>query len=238
MSLCARYWKADMTLGSVLPDTQFNLPTPASSHGASSRAVTPSNASQAPRSQSSIPPRTRSQSSMPHPAPRSQSSMPPPAHQVHLSIPSRSTCPRPVTSQPATPPSPYPTPSNSSCAAPSHSEPSTHHDLSKASQPPLTPCAPPAKKAKTKAKRRHDPSPPPRSEKRPRNDDDRVPDIGQSRLASPQPAFLSIVKSSATLLEPVSIDFHFSLLSGFLMPTLTLPLPPTQPSLSSVATLN
>ncbi|KAH8997900.1 hypothetical protein EDB83DRAFT_2324850 [Lactarius deliciosus] len=184
MSLCAGYWKADMTLRSVLPDTRFDLPTPASSHGASSRAATPSNASQAPRSQSSIPPRARSQSSMPPPAPRSQSSMPPPAHQVRSSIPSRSTHPRPVTSQPATPPSPYPTPSNSSCAAPSHSEPSTRHDSSKAPQPPLTPRAPPAKKAGTKAKCRHDPSPPPQSEKRPRNDDDRVPD------------------SSATLLEP------------------------------------
>ncbi|KAH9163869.1 hypothetical protein EDB89DRAFT_2078435 [Lactarius sanguifluus] len=161
MSLCAEYWKADMMLGSVLPDTRLNLPTPASSHGASSRAATPSNASQAPRSQSSIPPRTRSQSSMPPPTPRSQSSMPPPAPQVHSSISSRSTCPWPVTSRPATPPSPYPTPSNSSHAAPSCSEPSTHHDSSKAPQPPLTLCAPPAKKAGTKAKRRHNPSPPP-----------------------------------------------------------------------------
>ncbi|KAH9065050.1 hypothetical protein EDB83DRAFT_2519630 [Lactarius deliciosus] len=178
MSLCTRYWKADMTLGLVLPDTRLNLPTPTSSHGASSHAATPSNASQAPRSQSSIPPRAHSQSSMPPPAPRSQSSMPPPAPQVHSSIPSCSTCPWPITSQPATPPSPYPTPSNSSCAVPSHSKPSTHHDSSKAPQPPLTPHAPPAKKAGTKAKRRRNPNPPQQSEKRPRNDDDRVLDIG------------------------------------------------------------
>ncbi|KAH9022747.1 hypothetical protein EDB83DRAFT_2320265 [Lactarius deliciosus] len=122
MSLCTGYWKADMMLGSVLPDTQFNLPTPASSHRASSCAATPSNASQAPRSQSSIPPRTHSQSSMPTPAPHSQSSMPPPTPQ--------------------------------------------------APQPPSTPRAPPAKKAGTKAKHRHNPSPPLQSEKRLRNDDD------------------------------------------------------------------
>ncbi|KAH9164767.1 hypothetical protein EDB89DRAFT_1911915 [Lactarius sanguifluus] len=152
MSLCTGYWKADMTLGSVLPDTRLDLPTPASSHGASSHAATPSNASQAPRSQSSIPPRARSQSSMPPPAPRSQSSMPPPAPQ--------------------------------------------------APQPPSTLCAPPAKKAGTKAKHRCNPSPPPRSEKRPRNDDDGVLDVGRSQLASPRPAFLSIVKSGAALLEP------------------------------------
>ncbi|KAH9063696.1 hypothetical protein EDB83DRAFT_2601210 [Lactarius deliciosus] len=138
MSLCTGYWKADMTLGSVLPDTQLNLPTPASSHGASSRAVTPSNASQAPRSQSSLPPRTHSQSSMPPPAPCSQSSMPPPTPQVHSSIPSHSTRPQPITSRPATPPSPYPTPSNplmlrlpipSPPPVTIHQRPHNHHQL-------------------------------------------------------------------------------------------------------------
>ncbi|KAH8990955.1 hypothetical protein EDB83DRAFT_2535066 [Lactarius deliciosus] len=69
MLLCAGYWKADMTLGSVLPDIRVDLPTPATSHvGTPSRAATPSNASRAPHSQSSMPPPARSQSSRPPPA--------------------------------------------------------------------------------------------------------------------------------------------------------------------------
>ncbi|KAH9007677.1 hypothetical protein EDB85DRAFT_2165335 [Lactarius pseudohatsudake] len=80
MSLCARYWKANMTLGSALPDIRVDLPTPATSHvGTSSCAATPSNASRAPHSQSSVSPPACSQSSRPPPTPRSQSSMPPPA---------------------------------------------------------------------------------------------------------------------------------------------------------------
>ncbi|KAH9016311.1 hypothetical protein EDB85DRAFT_1898185 [Lactarius pseudohatsudake] len=155
MLLCARYWKADMTLRSALPDIRVNLPTPATSHvGTSSRAATPFNASWAPYSQSSVPPPARSQSSRPPPAPRSQSSMPPPTPHVRSSVPSRTThpCPRPVASRPATPPSPFPTPSDSSRAAASHSEPSAHRDSSKAPQPSAS-CAPPAKKAGTKGKR-------------------------------------------------------------------------------------
>ncbi|KAH9011384.1 hypothetical protein EDB85DRAFT_2159982 [Lactarius pseudohatsudake] len=184
MSLCAGYWKADMTLRSVLPDIRVNLPTPATSHvGMSSRAATPSNASRAPHSQSS--------SSMPSPAPHVRS------------LVSRTTRPRPrpIASQPATPPSPFPTPSDSSHAAASRSEPSAHRDSSKAPQPSAS-CAPPAKKAGTKGKRKRDPSPPPQSEKRRKHDDDVVPDVGQSQPALPRPAFLSIVKSSAAPLKP------------------------------------
>ncbi|KAH9024324.1 hypothetical protein EDB85DRAFT_2150570 [Lactarius pseudohatsudake] len=161
MSLCAGYWKADMTLGLVLPDIRVDLPTPATSHvGTSSRAATPSNASRAPHSQSSIPPPARSQSSRPPPAPRSQSSMPPPAPHVRSSVPSRTTRPRarPVASGPATPPSPCPTPSDSSRAAASRSEPSACRDSSKAPQPSAS-RAPPAKKAGTKGKRKRDPKP-------------------------------------------------------------------------------
>ncbi|KAH9027617.1 hypothetical protein EDB85DRAFT_1892909 [Lactarius pseudohatsudake] len=208
MSLCAGYWKADMTLGSVLPNIRIDLPTPATSHvGMSSRAVTPSNASQAPHSQSSVPPPARFQSSRPPPAPCSQSSMPPPAPHVCSSVPSRTTRPRPrpVASRPATPPSP--TPSNSSRAAASRSEPSTRRDSSKAPQPSAS-RAPPAKKARTKGKRRHNPSPPPQSEKRRKHDDDAVPDVGQSRPALPRPAFLSIVKSGAAPLEPDQQTSH------------------------------
>ncbi|KAH9007649.1 hypothetical protein EDB85DRAFT_2165368 [Lactarius pseudohatsudake] len=177
MLLCAGYWKADMTLGSVLPDIHVDLPTPATSDvGTSSRAATPSNASRAPHSQSSMPPPARSQSSRPPPAPRSQSSMPPPAPHVRLSVPSRTTHPRPrpVASGPATPPSPCPTPSDSSRAAASRSEPSARRDSSKAPQPSAS-RAPPAKKAGTKGKRKCDPSPPPQSEKRQKDDDDVVP---------------------------------------------------------------
>ncbi|KAH9011606.1 hypothetical protein EDB85DRAFT_2159789 [Lactarius pseudohatsudake] len=213
MSLCAGYWKANMTLGSVLPDIHVDLPTPATSHvGTSSCAATPSNASRAPHSQSSVPPPAcsqssrpppapRSQLSMPPPAPRSQSSMPPPTPHVRSLVPSCTTRPhpQPVASQPATPPSPFPTPSDSSRAAASHSEPSAHRDLSKAPQPSAS-CAPPAKKAGTKGKRRN-PSPPPQSEKRRKHDDDTVPDVGRSQPASPRPAFLSIVKSGAVPLE-------------------------------------
>ncbi|KAH9001528.1 hypothetical protein EDB92DRAFT_1812297 [Lactarius akahatsu] len=71
--------------------------------------------------------------------------------------------------------------------------------------------APPAKKARTKGKHRHDPSPPPQSEKRRKYDDNAVlgtsfilSDLSQLNIwpASPQPAFLSIVKSGAVPLEP------------------------------------
>ncbi|KAH9172292.1 hypothetical protein EDB89DRAFT_2069957 [Lactarius sanguifluus] len=187
MSLCAGYWKADMTLRLVLPDIRVDLPTPATFHvGTPSRAATPSNASRAPHSQSSMPPPACSQSSRPPPAPRSQSSMPPPAPHVRSSVPSRTNPPRawPITSQPATPPSPCPTPSNSSHAAASRSEPSACRDSSKAPQPSAS-RGPPAKKAGTKGKRRHNPSPPPQSEKRRKHDDNAVLDIGQSRPASP-----------------------------------------------------
>ncbi|KAH9159214.1 hypothetical protein EDB89DRAFT_2084379 [Lactarius sanguifluus] len=204
MSLCAGYWKADMTLGSVLPDIRVDLPTPTTSHvGTPSRATTPSNASRAPHSQSSMPPPARSQSSRPPPAPRSQSSMPPPAPHVCSSVPSRTNPPRarPITSRPATPPSPCPTPSNSSHAAASRSEPSARRDSSKAPQPSAS-RGPLAKKAGTKGKCRHNPSPPPQSEKRRKHDDNAVLDIGRSRPALPRPAFLSIVKSGAAPLEP------------------------------------
>ncbi|KAH9014933.1 hypothetical protein EDB84DRAFT_1567932 [Lactarius hengduanensis] len=170
MSLCAGYWKADMTLRSVLPDIRVDLPTPATSH-----------------------------SSRPPPAPRSQSSMPPPAPHVRSSVPSRTTRPRtwPVASGPATSPSPCPTPSDSSRAAASRSEPSARRDSSKAPQPSAS-CAPPAKKARTKGKRKRDPSPPPQIEPTKYVNID----VGRSRLASPRPAFLSIVKSGAAPLEP------------------------------------